>query len=329
MLRFRFVRRSHGPIWYTAWTRRRVWWRRSVGMARRFHDAGKAADHELARHVLEPYWNEHGRYASYPTRIRYAINHLEKFWGETRVGEITREQCRRYIAWRREHAKEPTIRYEMLILRAALGHAFKQGRLNTIPDVEVPPNVPPRDRWLRPEEIRRLLAECHLPHLRLFVTIAVGTGARSGAILDLTWSQVDLKRGRIDFNPPGRPETTKKRPVVPISDALLPEMRAARAMAKTEHVIEYRGKRLHFVKKAFRDACLRAGLKDVSPHILRHTAGTLMAQAGVNFWEIAGMLGVSENRAAERYAHHHPDYLERAKSSLGQVLDFAIGKGDS
>jgi integrase len=41
-----------------------------------------------------------------------------------------------------------------------------------------------------------------------------------------------------------------------------------------------------------------------------------MAQAGVMIEEIAAYLGHSSSRATELYAHHHPDYMENARSAF-------------
>ena len=53
--------------------------------------------------------------------------------------------------------------------------------------------------------------------MRLFVQLELGTAARSGAILELRWEQVDLEHGVIDF---GRGTGNKRRAVVPINDWL-------------------------------------------------------------------------------------------------------------
>lgn len=51
---------------------------------------------------------------------------------------------------------------------------------------------------------------------------------------------------------------------------------------------------------------------DVTPHVLRHTKATWMAQAGVSMFDIAGVLGDSVETVTKTYAHHHPDYLRAA-----------------
>ncbi len=83
----------------------------------------------------------------------------------------------------------------------------------------------------------RLLAECHDSHLRLFVLLALNTGARRGAILDLTWPQVDLVNGLINLNPAGRVQTAKRRAMVPISDTLREALVEAQATARSPYVV--------------------------------------------------------------------------------------------
>src|SRR5262249_44030243 len=149
-------------------------------------------------------------------------------------------------------------------------------------------------------------------HLGLFILIALHTGARRGAILGLRWTQIDLVNGRIDFNEPGRPRTNKRRPVIPIPRRLLWFLRAAQQRSTSPFVIAYDGEGVKAIKRSFRTACRNAGLSDVIPHTLRHTAGTWMAQQGVSLHTIAGYLGHSHERTTELYAHHHPDYLKAA-----------------
>jgi integrase len=137
--------------------------------------------------------------------------------------------------------------------------------------------------------------------------IALHTGARKGAIEQLLWSQVDLDRGRIQFNPPGRVQTKKRRAVVPISDKLFKIL--SMVDEREGYVIGGKG---GTVRTAFETAVKRASLKEVTPHTLRHTWATWAAQAGTSMWEIAGVLGDTIATVEKRYAHHHPDYLRAA-----------------
>ncbi|MEH6467970.1 MAG: tyrosine-type recombinase/integrase, partial [Porticoccus sp.] len=69
-------------------------------------------------------------------------------------------------------------------------------------------------------------------------------------------------------------------------------------------------------KKSFATATRRADLPDVTPHTLRHTSGTWMAQKGVPLFDIAGWLGHSHERTSSLYSHHHADYLEKARKAF-------------
>ena len=70
------------------------------------------------------------------------------------------------------------------------------------------------------------------------------------------------------------------------------------------------------IKTGFAAAATRAGLSAVTPHVLRHTAATWMAIAGVPLQEIARFLGNSLAMVEKVYAKHSPDYLRRAADAL-------------
>jgi site-specific recombinase XerD len=65
------------------------------------------------------------------------------------------------------------------------------------------------------------------------------------------------------------------------------ELAKARRAALSDHVIEWAGKPIKDVKKAFSRAVAKAGLgSDVTPHVLRHTAAVWMVEDGVPMPEV-------------------------------------------
>ncbi len=185
------------------------------------------------------------------------------------------------------------------------------------PEPDMPAKPEARVRWLTREEADRLLAACKAHHVRLFVTLALHTGARSGAIVGLTWDRVDLPRRLVDFREAGRMRTRKRRVPAPINDTLYAALVEAQAAATTEYVIEWAGGPVARIKHAFRDAAARAKLAGVTPHVLRHTAVTWMLQGGIDPWKAAGLVGMTVEMAQQVYGHHHPDYLRDAARALG------------
>ena len=171
--------------------------------------------------------------------------------------------------------------------------------------------------------------------MKLFVLLALNTGARKGALLDLRWPQIDFVNRIIHLNPEGRTQTNKRRAIVPINDRLYEALKEAQADIKRKaedrakknlpplppcsHVLHYHNAPLADLKVGFRNACARAEITGVTPHTLRHTAGTLMALAGVDLFLIAKVLGHSVQKTTEMYAHHRPEYLRSAVDVLGKA----------
>jgi integrase len=217
-------------------------------------------------------------------------------------------------------ARAPTVadgsvRREISVLRAAMSWAVREKWLEEAPYVEMPPKPPARDRWLTKDEVDRLIQSAGSAHIRLFVVLAYHTAARAGAILDLTWDRVDLDRRLIDYHRQRRTITKKRRATVPINVVALAELQAARMVAVSDHVIEFRGKPVSSIKTGFARASRRAAI-DCTPHVLRHSAATHMVMAGVPMIEIARMLGDTVAMIESTYGKHSPDFLRRAADAL-------------
>ena len=154
-------------------------------------------------------------------------------------------------------------------------------------------------------------------HLPLYILIGLYTGARKEAILSLQWSQVDMNHAVIDFHVPGTTRTKKRRARPPIPETLMTFLRLAKRRSNgSGTVIAYKGKAVGDIKKSFAAACRSAGISDVTPHTLRHTAITWLVQAAVSLWEVSGYVGVSPEIIARVYGHHAPDYMENARKAM-------------
>ena len=170
--------------------------------------------------ILIDYAGEHGGEVASPATLAGAIEPLLAFFKDDTIATLTTERVKEYWGWRRRHsihaldrerteveivdrgASDVTIIRELGgTLRPAIRHAIEQRRL--VPGtyyVPVPQAPPGRDYWITRPEAARLLWETRRDkrarlHLPLYSLIALYTGARRGAILELTWKQVDLVRG--------------------------------------------------------------------------------------------------------------------------------------
>jgi integrase len=280
----------------------------------------------LVTDVLNQYLLERGPKVSAEARIAYALVPLIDFFEGCAVADVTPETCERYTTERARSSG--TVRRELGVLRAAINHAHKRGRLTRSVAVDLPQRPPSRDKWLTRQGAAKLIKAARTPQARLYlplyILISIYTGRRKEAILSLRWTQVDLEAGLIDFDPPGRQITNKKRGKVRIPRRLLAHLRRARDRGSDlGFVIHNNGKRILDVKKGFAAACRRAGLEAVTPHTLRHTCATWLMQAGVEPWEASGFLSMSMETLTRTYAHHHPDWMKDAADAIGRRRSMA------
>jgi integrase len=165
-----------------------------------------------------------------------------------------------------------------------------------------------------------------MPHLQRFILIALYTGTRSGAVLNLSWLAstasgfIDLERGVLYRSGSNQRKTNKRQPPVAIPARLQAHMRRWATMdGSIRHVIHWNGSSIKRIHKAFDSAVAKAGLSDdVVPHTLRHTCATWLMQAGVEIWQAAGFLGMSPQMVERVYGHHSASYQKQAADAVSK-----------
>ncbi len=249
-------------------------------------------------------------------RRRDAWKAMRVFWVDVDPALIDEKMCRAYRATRRT-ANDATVRLELMLLSSALGRALGKDK----PKVWLPSPSERKTRHLTQPEFRRFMTGVVAPHARLYMMLGIFTLARPSAILELEWRQIDFKRGLIDLNPPGRTQTKKRRPVVPMNDMLRDELVAAFESRDTQFVISRGGEPISSIKKAFQAASQRSGVR-VNPYMLRHTGAVWAAEQGIPMSELAQMLGHDDSRTTEKhYARYSPGYLRRVADAVQAAFE--------
>lgn len=266
-------------------------------------------------------------------RLYFAWANLRGHFGACKLFDISGDVVEKYVEKRLagkigRRAKPPTVRRELGALVACLNWCADPSRKlidpAAVPHIELPEHGEPADRWLTTHEIKKLFAaaadmrrvnKVHLARCERFLWLALETAARKEAICQLTWDRVDFETGVIHYDVPGRRKTKKRRAAPPISTAL----RAALERMRAEHGPED-GDLVVFndtdPRRMVMRAAARAGLKGVTPHVLRHTAATHMARRGVPLWKIAKILGNTLAMVERVYAKHSPDDLREAVDTI-------------
>jgi integrase len=269
------------------------------------------------------------------------LAHLLDFFGARTLEDLNKRSCAAYLTAR---GRQASARRELEDLRAAVRYHWGEGLCSGLTPVKLPDRSLPRERWLTRSEAARLLwaawrlRERHFgrtaeraraKHVARFILVALYTGTRSSAILSAGFapvegrSWIDLEQGVFYRRTQGRAETKKRQPPVRLPPRLLAHLRRWHRQRLTiRSVVEWEGKPVRTIATAFATTREAAGLgRNVTPHTLRHTCATWLAQRGVPLWEAAGYLGMTVATFEKCYGHHHPDHQANAVAAFGRQAE--------
>jgi integrase len=251
------------------------------------------------------------------TRARYqgiVAAHIIPRWSGTNLYQVTHADVQKWIS---SHALAPaTVRYVHRVFSLIMELAVRDKRIPSNPatGVRLPRAAKPEKRFLTVEDLHRLAdAAAHYPipevggQYRALILVLGFCGLRWGEVAALRVKRVDLLKRRLTVAESltevsghlewGTPKSHQSRSV-PIPRSLAPLLTEVTAGKAADDLVftTWRGKplrNLNFRRDVFNRAAEDAGVRNLTPHELRHTAASLAVSAGANVKAVQAMLGHS------------------------------------
>lgn len=224
-----------------------------------------------------------------------------------------------------QRARRATANRHLTVLKAALNHAYREGRL---PSDSAWRRAQPfagvyasRVRWLSEGECRRLL-NAATSGLRTLIRAALMTGARYSELTRMTASDFDADAGTLFVN---ESKSGKSR-YVPLDQNTRIFLESITAGRSNDALLFLRDDGSQWSRgdqrRPLLDACTNARIDPpASFHVLRHTYASQRLMKGAPLIVIAQALGHSDTRMVEKhYGHLAKGYVQQVIEATGLDL---------
>jgi integrase len=263
---------------------------------------------------------------SWSSDVSLLKNHLLPRFGSKYLDEITRQDIVKMHYERKASGAAAGSANRLLIMMRFIFNLAVRWELpgiksNPTKGVPLMEENNKKERYLSVEEAQRLYtAVCasENPMLQYIVPMLILTGARKREVLDAKWQDFDFLR-RIWRIP--TPKTGKARHV-PLSDGVISLLSAMPKGKGCDWAFANpnTGKPYVSIFWAWDAARNKADLADVRVHDLRHSTASFLVNAGRTLYEVQHILGHTQVKTTQRYAHLSHDTLLDATNSVNTAL---------
>ena len=177
-----------------------------------------------------------------------------------------------------------------------------------------------KERYLSKEETERLysvLKDSDNALLQYIVPMLILTGARKMEVINARWEDFDLDRRqwRIPITKAGRPR------YVPLSNGVIHLLANVPHEDGNPWVFPNPKTSKPYVSifNSWNAARIAAGLADVRIHDLRHSFASFLVNAGRSLYEVQRILGHTQIKTTQRYAHLSQDTLLDAVNAASDM----------
>lgn len=271
--------------------------------------------------------------------IEHSIRTAEKFFKNTKILDINRDMYQEFINWYGKDRADATVKKVHVYTKACLLDAFQEGVIHKDPTRKVTAKgtVKAKDdslKFLSYKETNELIHELKKDirtdwDSRYMILLSLATGMRFSEVIALKWEDVDFENRTIRINK-SFDHVVSKKMVATKSDSsrrtisidkdtslLLKEYKIGNGLSSSEYLFMDK----HFnhasntaCNKSLKRACIRAGVKKITFHCLRHTHCSLLIYEGINIKYISKRLGHANINITYQIYGHILDEMEQKES---------------
>jgi len=284
---------------------------------------------EFIEQMYVPYIKTYKR--SWQTDISLLKNHLLPRFAKRFMDDIRREDIVKLHFDRRASGAAPSTSNRLLIIMRYifnLSIKWETAGVKTNPCAGVPlmEENNKRERYLHHDEARRLyesVCKSQNQMLKFIVPMLILTGCRKREVLDARWQDFDIERRiwRIPIAKSGKARH------IPLSDGALMILRSVPHMPACPYPFANpkTGKPFCSIFMGWDHARKQAGLPDVRIHDLRHSFASLLINSGRSLYEVQKLLGHTQVKTTQRYAHLSPETLLDASNAATRAVGSMLG----
>ncbi len=148
--------------------------------------------------------------------------------------------------------------------------------------------------------------------------------------MNARWKDID--RPNRNFTVLATNSKSKQRRSIPLNDAAMAVLDQLESEGKSEWLftssIGDGNQRMTSINKVWQKIRQDADLSWLRLHDLRHNYASMLVNSGRTLYEVQQILGHSDSKVTERYAHLSTATLQDAANSVGTYLDKALEKTD-
>ena len=264
---------------------------------------------------------------SWPTDEGLLRNHVKSCWGKRHMDDISKQDVVKLITNQRQTHKPGSCNRLLILLRYVFNLAVKWDvagvTTNPTHGLSLMEENNKKERFLTKEEASTLygaVIQSDNTMLKFIIPMLILTGARKREVLDAKWEDFNLEQQqwRISISKSGKARH------VPLSDQAIQLLKTVPQYQKCDWVFANPKTHEPYVSIfcSWNTARKQAGLSDVRIHDLRHSFASFLVNAGRSIYEVQKILGHTQIKTTQRYAHLSQDSLIAAANEVPNVIEF-------